>query len=65
MSNYRVCITGNRESGYVLHNAYLMDENGTYVESVPYKTVGDAVDHISRYCPKLIYLIGIGRAKEL
>ena len=58
---HTVCITGDRESGYVLHNAYLRNENGTYVESVPYKTVGDTVDHISRYCPKLIYLIGIRR----
>lgn len=62
---HTVCITGNRESGYVLHNAYLMNENGTYVASLPYKTISDAVNHISRYCPKLIYLIGIGHAKEL
>lgn len=58
---HTVCITGNRNNGYVLHNAYLMNENGTYVESAPYKTVADAVSHISRYCPKLIYLIGIRR----
>ncbi|MDE6387040.1 MAG: hypothetical protein K2L82_04425 [Lachnospiraceae bacterium] len=56
---HTVCITVVTGTRYVLHNAYLVNKEGTYVESVPYKTVTDAVRHISRYEPKLIYLIGI------
>lgn len=57
---HTVCITVEEGKGYVLHNAYLVNKKGAYVASVPYKTVTDAVRHISRYEPKLIYLIGIG-----
>ncbi len=57
---HTVCITVDSGKGYVLHNAYLVDKSGTFVESVPYDTLRDAVMHISRYEPKLIYLIGIG-----
>lgn len=57
---HTVCITAEAGKGYVLHNAYLVNKSGTYVESVPYGTLADAIGHISRYEPKLIYLIGIG-----
>lgn len=56
---HTVCITKTPHGGYVLHNAYYRDEKGRYRESVPYQTLRDAVGHISRREPKLIYLIGI------
>lgn len=57
---HTVCITRNRDGKYVLHNAYLRDEKGRYRESVLYKTLQEAVAHISGREPRLIYLIGIG-----
>lgn len=57
---HSVCITVDSEKRYILHNAYVKNAKGAYVESVPYKSITDAVRHISRYEPKLIYLIGIG-----
>lgn len=57
---HTVCITKNAMKGYVLHNAYCRDEHGVYRESIPYKTLKEAINHISGYEPKLIYLIGIG-----
>lgn len=56
---HTVCITGNEKQGYVLHNTYLVDEQGRYRASMPYPTLMEAVGHISKYEPKLIYLIGI------
>lgn len=56
---HTVCITKDSGQGYVLHNTYCKDKNGTYVASAPYATLTDAVNHISRYGAKLIYLIGI------
>lgn len=56
---HTVCITKKPDRGYVLHNAYYRDEKGRYRESVPYQTLREAVGHISRREPKLIYLIGI------
>lgn len=56
---HTVCITKEAESGYILHNAYRRDESGKYIASSPYKTLSDAIGHISRYEAKLIYLIGI------
>ena len=56
---HTVCITVDSKKGYILHNAYIVNKSGTYVESVPYGTLADAIGHISRYEPKLIYLIGI------
>lgn len=58
---HTVCITFQAGRGYVLHNAYLINRKGEYVESIPYQTVMEAVGHISRFRPKLIYLIGISR----
>ena len=57
---HTVCITKDAMKGYVLHNAYCRDEHGVYRESIPYKTLKEAINHISGYEPKLIYLIGIG-----
>lgn len=62
---HTVCITKEAGSGYVLHNAYCRDENGKYVASSPYKTLSDAISHISRYGAKLIYLIGISSGEKL
>lgn len=62
---HTVCITRNQAGKYVLHNAYLVDEKGRYRESVPYETLQEAVGHISRRAPKLIYLIGISSGKEV
>ncbi|MDE5717526.1 MAG: hypothetical protein K2I53_07925 [Lachnospiraceae bacterium] len=56
---HTVCITKNREGQFVLHNAYYRDEKGRFRESRPYMTFWEAVSHISRRSPKLIYLIGI------
>lgn len=56
---HTVCITKKPDGGYVLHNAYYRDEKGRYRESTPYQTLWEAVGHISRREPKLIYLIGI------
>lgn len=56
---HTVCITAEAEKGYILHNAYLVNKSGAYVESAPYGTLADAIGHISRYEPKLIYLIGV------
>lgn len=57
---HTVCITVNSNKGYILHNAYIVNKSGTYVESAPYCTLTDAIRHISRHETKLIYLIGIG-----
>lgn len=57
---HTVCITVDSKKEYILHNAYLINKSGDYVESVPYATLADAIGHISRFEPKLIYLIGIG-----
>ncbi len=57
---HTVCITLDSKKGYILHNAYLVNKSGTYVESAPYGTLADAIGHISRRETKLIYLIGIG-----
>lgn len=56
---HTVCITKNQEGKFVLHNAYHRDEKGRFCESRPYDTLQDAVAHLSRREPKLIYLIGI------
>lgn len=56
---HTVCITKNRESRFVLHNAYRIDERGQYRESLPYETLQEAAAHISRQESKLIHLIGI------
>ena len=56
---HTVCITKDTGNGYVLHNAYRKDKNGTYVASDPYSTLSDAISNISRNEAKLIYLIGI------
>jgi len=61
---HMVCITRNQDGKYVLHNAYLVDEKGRYRESMPYRTLQEAVAHISRREPKLIYLIGIAGKKD-
>ncbi len=58
---HTVCITKNREGKFVLHNAYCRDEKGRFCESRPYDTLRDAVAHLSRREPKLIYLIGVKR----
>ncbi len=57
---HTVCITVDSKKGYILHNAYLVNKSGAYVESAPYGTLTDAIRHISRHETKLIYLIGIG-----
>ena len=59
---HTVCITKDTGSGYVLHNAYRRDKNGTYIASAPYPTLSDAISNISRNETKLIFLIGIGAA---
>lgn len=56
---HTVCITVDSNKRYILHNAYITNKSGAYVESVPYAALTDAIRHISRYEPKLIYLIGI------
>lgn len=56
---HTVCITADSGKGYVLHNAYFINRSGVYVQSIPYITLSEAVLHVSRYEPKLIYLIGI------
>ena len=56
---HTVCITVNSKKGYILHNAYIVNKSGIYVESAPYGTLAEAIGHISRREPKLIYLIGI------
>lgn len=58
---HTVCITGSEGQGYIVHNAYHRDINGTYVASRPYTTLVEAVKNISEYGPKLISLIGIRR----
>ena len=62
---HTVCITKEAESGYVLHNAYRRDKNGKYIASSPYKTLTDAIGHISRYEAGLIYLIGISSKEKI
>lgn len=62
---HTICITKNREGKFVLHNAYCRDEKGRFCESRPYDTLQDAVAHLSRREPKLIYLIGVRRNKPL
>lgn len=59
---HTVCITKDTGNGYVLHNAYRKDKNGTYVASAPYTTLSDAINNISRNEAKLIFLIGIAAA---
>ncbi len=56
---HTVCITKNREGKFVLHNAYHRNDKGRFCESRPYDTLQEAVRHLSRREPKLIYLIGI------
>lgn len=56
---HTVCITRDLNGGYILHNAYCIDKRGAYTESISYRTLDDAVKHVSRYESKLIYLIGI------
>ena len=56
---HTICITKEVGKGYVLHNAYHRDKNGKYLASAPYSTLLDAIGDMSRYEPKLIYLIGI------
>ncbi len=56
---HTVCITKNPDGNYVLHNAYCRDQMGRYRASDSYGTLQEAVRHISRREPKLIYLIGI------
>lgn len=58
---HTVCITKSRDGNFVLHNAYHRDDKGRFRESRPYVTIQEAVSHISRREPKLIYLIGIQR----
>lgn len=59
---HTVCITKGESGGYILHNAYYKDKNGVYVPSIPYTTLSDAIEHISQYEVKLIYLIGIAKS---
>lgn len=59
---HTVCITKNENGRYVLHNAYCRDISGAYVSSIPYVTLSEAIDHISQYEVKLIYLIGISKS---
>lgn len=56
---HTVCITKTRDGKFVLHNAYYRDGEGRYRESRPYLTLQDAVAHLSRREPKLIYLMGV------
>lgn len=56
---HTVCITKDIGNGYVLHNAYRRDKDGTYIASAPYPTLSDAISNISRNETKLIYLIGL------
>ena len=56
---HTICITKEAETGYILHNTYRKDKNGKYIASAPYATLSDAIKNMSRYEPKLIYLIGI------
>lgn len=55
---HTVCIT-KESRGYVIHNAYRLDTGGNYNASCPYRTLMEAVGHISRYESKLICAIGI------
>ena len=55
---HTVCIT-KEDNGYILHNAYCMDQNGAYAASIPYATLKEAIAHISKQEVKMIYLIGI------
>lgn len=59
---HTICITKDAGKGYVLHNAYRKDKNEKYIASAPYATLSDAINNMSRYEPKLIYLIGIADA---
>lgn len=59
---HTICITKDVGKGYVLHNAYRKDKSGKYIASAPYGTLSDAISNMSRYEPKLIYLIGIADA---
>lgn len=56
---HTICITKDVGKGYVLHNAYRADQHGKYIASAPYVTLSDAIGNMSKYEPKLIYLIGI------
>ena len=56
---HTICITKEAEKGYILHNTYRKDKNGKYIASAPYATLLEAISNMSRYEPKLIYLIGI------
>ena len=55
---HTVCIT-KEDNGYILHNAYCMDQNGAYAASIPYATLKEAIAHISKQEVKMICLIGI------
>ena len=59
---HTICITKDVGQGYVLHNVYRKDKSGKYIASAPYATLSDAISNMSRYEPKLIYLIGIADA---
>ena len=59
---HTICITKDVGQGYVLHNAYRKDKSGKYIASASYATLSDAISNMSRYEPKLIYLIGIADA---
>lgn len=61
---HTVCITKDVGQGYVLHNIYRRDTKGRYIASPAYSTLSDAINRISRYQAKLIYLIGVAPAKE-
>lgn len=56
---HTVCITRGQDGGFVVHNAYFKDRDGTYMASPPYGTLREAVAHISNYQTKLICLAGI------
>lgn len=59
---HTVCIT-KEDNGYILHNAYCMDQNGAYVASIPYATLKEAIARISGQEVRMIYLIGIDSNK--
>lgn len=58
---HTVCITRDVSGRYILHNAYHKDKRGEYTESIPFPTLREAIQHISGYGAKLIYLIGVKR----
>lgn len=56
---HTVCITREQGRGFIVHNAYFKDGDGTYVASPLYGTLREAVAHISNHQTKLICLTGI------